>query len=219
MGSVVELFSLSLRGYEWSTWLLCKWNQARTFADCIKFFSVLSVVPVLCSRITVSSFKKELLITMLRGHKLSVHSTTSCYTFLGKRKKSEQGVECSKVVASGYTLCVEMLDKSRRANSYVQVTSSPRVFGQIVSIVHAACERHTGPCNCIPGVFLVLKKLNIKQRVLANSDSAVNDIFFVEPSTHILKANVNEIRKCVALRVENKLFVGPLQRTYAVEVV
>lgn len=186
----------------------------------IQKFSILSVMPVLSSCSTVSSLVKELLTTMLRGHKLRVHATTlSCYTFLGKGNKSEQGVEYSKVIANGYTLCVQTLDKSRRANSYVQVTSSPRAFGQIISIVHVACERHTVPCNCIPEVFLVLKKLNIKQRVLANSDSGVNDIFFVEPSTRILKANANEIRKCVALKVENKLFVGPLQRTYAVEVV
>lgn len=186
----------------------------------VQKFSILSIMPVLCSQSTISSSVKQLVTTMLRGHKLRVHSTCLFnYTFLGKGHKSERGTEYSKVIANGYTLCVRTLDKSRRANSYVQVTSSPRVFGQIVSVVHAACEWHTVPCSCTPKVFLVLKKLNIKQRVLGSTDSSVNDIFFVEQSTQILKVDVNEIRKCVALKVQNKLFVGPLQRTYAIEVV
>lgn len=96
-------------------------------------FLILSTMPKLCAeRLTASSPIRNLLVSMMKGYRLRVNCTVAAsYTLLGKGKRSANGIEYSKVIVDGFMYCVERLDKSRRANSYVQLDSTPPMFGQI----------------------------------------------------------------------------------------
>lgn len=185
-------------------------------------FLILSAMPKLCAeRLTASSPVRSLLVSMTKGYRLRVHCTVaSSYTLLGKGKQTAYGVEYSKVIVNGLMYCVERLDKSRRANSYVQIaTSTPHFFGQIKSIVHEDCQGHSHNCNCGGIVFFIVNKLKVQHRVFSETFLNAKIIFLVQPSSSVLKVDATEVQKCVALSVDEKLFLSPVQASHIREVV
>lgn len=68
-------------------------------------------------------------------------------------------------------------------------------------------------------VFFILNKLKVQHLLFSGTFLGSEIVFLVQPSSSILKVHATEARRCVALAVEERVFLSPLQASHVREVV
>ncbi|CAN8002071.1 unnamed protein product [Ixodes hexagonus] len=157
--------------------------------------------------------------SLIKRYKLRKFATClSGCIFWGKAVVAPEGI--SFIRMNGILFCVDRLDKSRRLNSYVEAVRDDgrHILGRIVSIFSSPQERSGSGQREGSVSFCVqeLKCLSVPAD-LSGYPVVVRSFACVELSHHIVKVNAFLVRKCIALKVEDSLFLCRVDQTYMLE--
>ncbi|CAN8011775.1 unnamed protein product [Ixodes pacificus] len=131
--------------------------------------------------------------------------------FHGKGQVLTQGACFTEVTVNGVTFCVESHDKSRRLEAVG--ANGERVFGRTVLI---ECNKLSIFPASVKTLFFDIQELKVKSVSLVDliHNVDVQEFVSVELTQHVVQVNSLSLKKCVALRVEENLFLCIVKQSY-----
>ncbi|XP_064459796.1 uncharacterized protein LOC135370047 [Ornithodoros turicata] len=182
----------------------------------VEKFCILQNIPQILS--TTSPWQhddlKLFVRSLLKGYNMRKASSKcgSIYLF-GKGRKEDGIMKYKKATVGSFTYCVDLMDKSRRKNSFVSTGADS--FGQITDIF-TTCTDH--PCTVNAHVCFRLRKLYVLNSMLS-CIAGSNSVHFasVQEANAYVTVSALDVRKCIVLSCSGQMVLSMIPEEYVLE--